>query len=467
MLCKAVRPLVRAAAPRVQTRTYAVLSEDHSAVTYNRKGDQVAAAPSIVKTVTQTASGIRIATVDHLGPVSTVALVVKAGSRNESPDAPGVAHFFKNSLVRNVPGDTITRTVRETELRGDTLYAAHTREQLIVASDFLRDNLVDAVPLLFENFFNTHHYPYEFLHTRPHVIEQASASLADPTVKVFDSLHQAAFRHGLGNSLFATAPAAKALKRAHLHEFAAKYFTADRIAVVGSGVAHKDLQPLVEEAITRFQDRFGKSSVSVPVSKFRGGEIRIEAGPKAESHYAVAFPAVAFSDPLYPAALVLRAILDGSKRAKWGNASGSAGALASAATAKTSVTAFEAAYSDAGLIGFYVQGSNSDVKDSVGKAIAALKETASKVSEEALSRGKKIAIVDAESALSRDVAIQEIAKQVLVKGDVAVPADLAAAIKKVTAADVQKVAKTATAAKPAVVAYGNLLKLPFADELSI
>ncbi|KAI8922426.1 Metalloenzyme, LuxS/M16 peptidase-like protein [Powellomyces hirtus] len=451
---------------RPVARSYAVLSQDHSALSYIRRGDQPEVAPKANKTVTKTSAGVTIASIDNLGPVSTVALVVNAGSRTDTADAPGVAHFFKNTLIRNTPGDNIVRTVLETELRGDTLYTAHTREQIIIASDFLRDNLVDAVPLLFENLFNSHFYPYEFLHQRPHVIEQAAASLADPTTKVLDSLHQAAFRTGLGNSLFATAPAAKNLKRAHLQDFAAKYFTADRIAVVGNGVSHNDLKPLVEEALAKFQARISKSSTKTEVSKFKGGEIRIEAGPKSESHFAVAFPSVAYTDASYPAALVLRAILDGSKRLKWGNASGSAGALASAATPKTVVSAFEAGYSDAGIIGFYVQGAADEVKGVAAKSMSALKGLASKVSEEALARAKKVAIVDAEAALSRDTQVQEIAKQVFATGNLQTTADLAAAINKVTVADIQKLAKSASSAKPAVVAYGNLLKLPYADDLS-
>lgn len=291
--------------------------------------------------------------------------------------------------------------------------------------------------MLFENLFNPHCYPYEFLQHRPQVIEQTAASLADPTTRVLDSLHQAAFRTGLGNSLFASAAAAKALKRAHLNEFAAKYFTADRIAVVGNGVAHDELTALVDEALTKFN--VAKSAATTESSKFRGGEVRIEAGPKAESHYAVAFPSVAFTDAQYPAALVLRALLDGSKRLKWGSPSGSAGLLSSAATANTSVSAFEAAYSDAGLIGFYIQGAGNDVKSVASKSISALKGVASNVPEEALARAKKAAIVDAEAALTREVEVQEIGKHVLSSGNFKAPADFAEAISKVTAADVQKV----------------------------
>jgi hypothetical protein len=78
-------------------RTFAVAS---SAVEYNRKGEQPKLAPTAVKTVSKASSGVSVATHDGRGPVSSLAIVIAAGSRNDSVDAPGVAHFLKNTLVR-------------------------------------------------------------------------------------------------------------------------------------------------------------------------------------------------------------------------------------------------------------------------------------------------------------------------------------------------------------------------------
>ncbi|KAJ3183993.1 ubiquinol-cytochrome c reductase core subunit 1 [Gaertneriomyces sp. JEL0708] len=448
-----------------QTRQYAVLTPSHSSLGYSRKGDQPAVAPKVQRQVSKTSQGITVATVDDLGPVGTVAVVLKAGPRFESTDAPGAAGFWKRVIVRNVPGDNITRTVRETELRGDTLYTALNREELIVASDFLRDNAVDAVPTLLEQVFNKHMYPYEFLHTRSAVVEEAAAATAEPTTKVLDALHQAAFHTGLGNPLFPSAPATKALKQSDLFEFAKKNFTADRIAVVGCGISHEDLTSLVEETLAKVSvDKAAATSTAPAAAKFQGGELRFDAGPKGESHFAIAFPSVSFTDASYPAALVLRALLDGSRRLKWGSLSGSAGLLASAATSKTSATAFDAAYSDAGLLGIYLKGDAGEIKTAAQKAVSALKGVADKgISEEALKRARSIAIVDAEESLTRDVKVAEVAKRVLSGADI--KAEVAEAIKKVSVADIQKLAKQATSAKPAVVAYGNLLKLPYSHQL--
>ncbi|KAH6578224.1 hypothetical protein BASA60_003727, partial [Batrachochytrium salamandrivorans] len=85
---------------RTFTRSLAVLSDALNPLTYSRKGPQPAAAPTTVTTVSQAASGVRVATYDHLGPASTLAIVVNAGSRNDTSDAPGTAHMLKGSLIR-------------------------------------------------------------------------------------------------------------------------------------------------------------------------------------------------------------------------------------------------------------------------------------------------------------------------------------------------------------------------------
>ncbi|KAJ3062594.1 hypothetical protein HK102_008716, partial [Quaeritorhiza haematococci] len=474
----------RAAAEASQCRrAYAVLSNEFSSVNYTRKGDQVPSAPLAKRTVSKTSNGVTIATYDDMGPVSSLAIVVQAGSRNETSDFPGVAHMLKNSLIRvrqgvsvdiwdgtidrvNIQGDNIVRTIRETELRGDTLYTSLTRENIVLASDFLRDDLVDVVPALVNNFVNAKYEPYEFFEARSKTVAETEASLADPTVKIFDELHRVAFRNGLGNSQFASKEAVKNLKRAHLHEFISKYFTSDRIAIVGRGVAHSDLKALAEEALTG--KKVSSTKTETAPSQYFGGEVRIDAGPKAATHYAVAYPSVAFTSQDYAASLVLQALLDGTSHLKWGSASGATGLLANVATANTTVSTFNAAYSDAGLLGFYVNGAASEIKSVVQKSVDAFKTVAaSPVSDAHISRAKKAAIVFADGgaqSVARDEAVRELGVQALANGSVSSSAELADVIGKVTASDVSQLAKKLVSAKPSVVAYGNARSVPYIDE---
>lgn len=265
------------------------------------------------------------------------------------------------------------------------------------------------------------------------VSAQTAASLADPSTVVMDKLHQIAFRTGLGNSLFATNNALDGLNRADLANHAQKYFTTDRISVVGSGVEHSELKALVETALQNIV--ISQAATKDSQSIYYGGEARIEAGPSSNAIYAVAYPGTPYSSSDYSASLVLKALLDGSKRVKWG--SSYAGALGAASTESTSSTVFAHSYSDSGLIGFVVEGSTDEVKDVVKKSISAFVQLATSVSPEALEIAKKSALLDAQSSMTRSSVMDSLGKE-STAGGVAALTDVSS-IESVTAADILKV----------------------------
>ncbi|KAJ3342772.1 ubiquinol-cytochrome c reductase core subunit 1 [Entophlyctis luteolus] len=440
-------------------RTYAIAA---SPVQYSRRGDQPALAPLAVKSLSRAANGVAVASLDHRGPVSALAVVIGAGTRHES--LPGVAHLLKGSLVRARPGDNVVRALREFELRGNSLYTALSRENTLIGSTFLRDDLVDVVPGLLSHVFNPSFHAYEFLDAIPFVTAETEAALADPETRVLDALHTVAFRRGLGNSLFGSKASFGSLKRADLQAFASANFTADNIAVVGSGVAHDELEALVNKAFEGFSvPTTASKTISSPT--FYGGESRIAGtGP---SHLAIGFKGAAFTNSqAYATQLVLRALLDGTPRLKWGSTSSGAGLLASAVTPGTAVSAFSESYTDAGIFGIHIKGDAASILLAGKQSIAALKAAAGgPASAAAHARAQKAAIVDAESTLTRDELVADIGRQVLASKQFLSSAEIAQAVAKVSADDVSKAAQAALASKAAVVAYGDLSKLPYADEL--
>lgn len=89
-------PVTRVAA----RRGYAVLPSSRSPLMTNISRTQPAAAARAPKNVTKASAGLTVATLDLPGPSSSVAVVLKAGSRYEPKDAPGVSHFLKDYTFR-------------------------------------------------------------------------------------------------------------------------------------------------------------------------------------------------------------------------------------------------------------------------------------------------------------------------------------------------------------------------------
>ena len=280
--------------------------------------------------------------------------------------------------------------------------------------------------------FNPSHEVYEFLKALDLTAEQTQSSLSDASTLVIEKLHQVAFRNGLGNPLFASPEALDTLKRADLQERVKNLFTSDRIAVVATGVEHGELSALVEKSLANVK-LSPSSSATSSKSVYYGGETRIEAGPESTAIYVVAYPGASTASNDYAASLVLKALLGGSQRLKWG---ASSGLLGKVATKSTGASVFSYSYTDSGLVGFVVEGETGEVKEVVKKSIAALKSVASSIPASVLEAAKKAAIVDAEEALNRLGSLEALGKQAT--GGVVALTDVSS-ISSVSAADVQKV----------------------------
>ncbi|RKP01805.1 hypothetical protein CXG81DRAFT_5295, partial [Caulochytrium protostelioides] len=430
------------------------------------------AAPAPVVAVSAARSGVRLATVDTHGPAASLALVVNAGTRHESDVHPGVAHYLKNVFLRNSFNDTAVRVLRYTELRGDTLHTAATRENLVFATDFLRDSLPDALPVLVEQIFNPSFQPHEFLDARALVEAETQAALADPQTKIVDLLHAAAFRGGLGHSLFASHDAVASLTRADLQDFASKYFTAENLAVVGLGVHADDLATQVARSLDTVDIKAGAKATAAPAVA-HSGEIRVDAGAgHASGYYALGFVAadVAAHSKAAHALAVLRFVLDASGTINRGSVAGATSLLKPAVVegGAQSARAFSAQYSDAGLLGVVLHGDAARLGAGAQVAVDALKAIAAgRLDAAALTRAKKACVVAADGPEARLETLLRAGREVLHAGKVQTPAQLAEAFEAVSASDVQAVAKTLLARRPAAVALGNVRRLPYSADLKL
>jgi ubiquinol-cytochrome c reductase core subunit 2 len=321
-------------------------------------------------------------------------------------------------------GDTVTRTILDAELRGNSLYSSVGREHVLLGSEFLRDDVVDVVPTLVQNVFNQKFEPYEFVDAAEETYEQSLSASSDPQAAVLDKLHQVAFRRGLGNAFFPSAESLKSLSRKNLKEFAST-LNAEKIAIVGTGINHGDLKTLVEEALANVKLPSGVSEKDA--SKYYGGEARIAGGPNSEAVYAVAYPGPSLTSADYYASLVLKELVDGTARVKWGTPSNG--------TETTVAEGFAAHYSDNGLLGFVVKGNATEVKKVAQQAIASLKQAATGLTTEQLESAKSAAVLALESQLNRQNLVEALGVEAVLNANTS----SVEALQKVSTAEVQKV----------------------------
>ncbi|KAJ1999928.1 ubiquinol-cytochrome c reductase core subunit 1 [Coemansia thaxteri] len=355
-------------------------------------------------TVLSTANGIKVAAMP--GPadssLASVSLVINSGSRFETADNAGAAHFLKAFAFRNTQDRTSFRTVREAELNGATLTAEATRENITYTVQCFQDAVPYFVDILGDIAASTKFTEHEFRDIAKLVAFESLAARSNPVARAIDGVHQAAFRSGLGNSLYALGSSPVTTGDA-VRQYAQAALRASRVAVVATGVDAQALAGLVGESKLSLLTNSAAADLASPKAKFTGGVQQIYESASPVSHYALAFA----SEPGVSQALAN--LLGAQKRLKW-----SAGVSPLAKLAREEgfgVEAFSFAYSDAGLAGVLVSAPTAQIKGAVEKVAAIIRKDVAAAAPEAVQRAVAATRLDvAESLATQQGAINALSK---------------------------------------------------------
>ncbi|KAG0071541.1 ubiquinol-cytochrome c reductase core subunit 1 [Linnemannia elongata] len=183
--------------------------------------------------VSKTGNGVKVAAIDESSPTASVSLVINAGARFEPQGKAGIAHFVKNFGFKNNGKRSAFRIARETELVGGVLSANLGRENVTFTAECLKEDVPYFVEVFGDLVAQTKFAEHEFHGVAHEVAAEVSYAEASPEITVIEAAHNAAFRTGLGNSVYA-APYAE-ISTSDLKKFAADNFVANKIALVATG----------------------------------------------------------------------------------------------------------------------------------------------------------------------------------------------------------------------------------------
>ncbi|KAF8339277.1 peptidase family M16-domain-containing protein [Amanita rubescens] len=362
------------------------------------------------------AAGVKVASVDHGQPTSTVTILAKAGSRFQ-PKA-GVAHALKNFAFKSTTKRSALATVRESELYGGVLSATLGREYLSLTAEFLRGDEELFVDILSSFVTSAKFTRHEYEEYVKHSIEtEAEAANSDPTTRAIELAHNLAFRSGLGSSLLA--------------KLSKEYF---------------NLQ--------------ASATSTVPASKYYGGESRVESSSGPQTLF------IGFGTSDTPPAdlAVLSAHLSPEPSIKWSD-----GLSPMASIPKdSSVQSLYLPYSDGTLLGLLVQGTTAtSVKEAGKAAVQALKSAASGLKEDELKRAVAKAKFNAAQAADRkDGLVHALGVKVLAGVETSLDATLTS-LSGVSASSLSKTTSGLLAGRPTFAAVGSIDALPYTDEIGL
>ncbi|CAD7946256.1 unnamed protein product [Amoebophrya sp. A25] len=206
--------------------------------------------------LSRTSNGMRVASLNAVSDSTvTVGVWIDAGSRYETRESNGAAHFLEHMTFKGTKRRTRHQLETEIENIGGHLNAYTSREQTVYYAKVFPDDLMQALDILSDILGKSsiHHRSVEderSVITRE--MEEVEKSVEEV---IFDRLHLAAFRdHMLGATILGPVENIHHLQQHHLKDYVENNYTTDRMVVIACGaVDHDKLVTAVEQYFQDFR----------------------------------------------------------------------------------------------------------------------------------------------------------------------------------------------------------------------
>lgn len=239
-------------------------------------------------------SGTKLATIDTLSPVSSLALFVDTGSIYESDATSGATKLLTSLAFKATTNRTTFRLTRELEKLGCNAHATSGRDFAAFSVEFVRMHAPEAAEILIDSVINAKLNYWEVRENMEAVKEALGKALEDPKNVIAEVLHRAAFDGPLGQPLLVD-PSQLTLDNDELKAFIAASFHPSRMVLAGVGIEHDEASALSNPLLSYHTARAPPASAAA--SKYVGGGISVIA-PCAATHFALGFEAKGgLSDP--------------------------------------------------------------------------------------------------------------------------------------------------------------------------
>ncbi|KAK7382711.1 hypothetical protein VNO80_01724 [Phaseolus coccineus] len=419
--------------------------------------------------VTTLPCGLRVASESSLAArTATVGVWIDAGSRFETEESNGTAHFLEHMIFKGTAKRTVRELEEEIENMGGHLNAYTSREQTTYYAKVTNKDVPKALDILADILQNSKFDDNRIIRERDVILREMEEVEGQMEEVIFDHLHATAFQYSpLGRTILGPAQNIKTITKDHLQNYIQTHYTAPRMVVAASGaVKHEEIVEQVKTLFTKLSTDPTTASqlVAKEPANFTGSEVRILDDDIPLAQFAVAFEGAAWTDPDSVALMVMQAMLG-----SWNKSTGGGKHMGSELAQRVgindvaeSMMAFNTNYKDTGLFGVYAV-AKKDCLDDLSYAI--MYETtklAYKVSEDDVTRARNqlksslLLHIDGTSPVAEDIGRQ------LLTYNRRIPfAELFARIDAVDASTIKRVANRFIYDKDiAIAAMGPIQRLP-------
>lgn len=419
--------------------------------------------------VTTLANGLRVATESDLSArTATVGVWIDAGSRFETDETNGTAHFLEHMIFKGTERRTARDLEEEIENMGGHLNAYTSREQTTYYAKVMDKDVNNALDILSDILQNSKFDENRINRERDVILREMEEVEGQPEEVIFDHLHATAFQYSpLGRTILGPAQNIKTITKAHLQNYISTHYTAPRMVIAASGaVKHEEIVEQVKKLFTKLStDPTTASQLAAKEPAiFTGSEVRIIDDDTPLAQFAVAFNGASWTDPDSIALMVIQSML-GSWNKNTGGGKHMGSELAQRVAINDiaeSMMAFNTNYKDTGLFGVYAIAKPDCLGDLAYVIMYEISKLSYRVSEADVTRARNqlksslLLHIDGTSAVAEDIG-----RQLLTYGRRIPFAELFARIDAVDASTIKRVANRFIFDRDlAIAAMGPIQDLP-------
>jgi predicted Zn-dependent peptidase len=248
--------------------------------------------------------------IPHAHSVS-IGIWVTTGSRHESAETSGIAHFIEHLLFKGTQKRTALDIAREIDSVGGVLNAFTTREFVCFYAKVLSEYLTRAVDLLSDIFLNSVFDPEEIEKERKVILQEIWMVKDSPDHYIHDLFCLNFWKnHPLGKSILGTEESVGNIKLEDILAFKNERFKAGDIIIAAAGrVDHDELANLLNVLFHAVPSGTIKESLEIPtyMKRVDAVERNLE-----QIHLCLGTKALQQNHPLRYESYILNTILGGS-----------------------------------------------------------------------------------------------------------------------------------------------------------
>jgi processing peptidase subunit alpha len=421
--------------------------------------------------ITRLDNGIRVASEDAPGHFVGVGVYVDAGSRYEPTHLRGLSHFTDRMAYKSSQSRSREAMTAAIERLGGNVMCASSRENILYQANIFRHHIDDILSL----YADTIRYPLltadEIAETKSIIEYELGENYAKPEFIVPEILHQTAFQSNtLGLPQICQPGSVGNVLREHVDEYRSVFYRPENLVIAGVGMEHPYLVELAQKYFGDMASPSASMAAKAPIretARYTGG-LRVQAHKDLEfTQMALGFPGVSFDDEDIYAVSTLQVMLGGGNSfSAGGPGKGMYSRLFTNVLNRfhwvETVVASHTCYRDAGLFSIQMaapQQALNAVLDIVGYEIRRVLEKP--INDVELERAKNqlrsSLFMNLESKL---VQLEDIGRQVQMRGKRICPREMSVKIDAVTASDLKKVMRKMVAQEPTLVVLGDVEQVP-------